>query len=392
MTPSMNPHSQLPFQSAKAPLRPVFKAALKNRFMGETEVPPPSLFPSLNTMKRRSVLSFSVFVLLAFIMSIVYSSKENPEKILAQAEAVAQSYTNNVSDIYHQTITSEVDAKGGPTVDEYWYDNKGNYMNVWHNGLTGEIVNGYLYKVDKNGKGKVYTYYHDGMDENTKEFLVLKDGKFAGLKSYDENAVTCYISEQNEEEYTASVINIDRSHPENLRISGMGQDFKQDDVQETLNVLDQFSEMDALSDSAQNALTLIQNLQANPNLRYYTLEENGQNYHVFEGETMDRTEVYYINAESYQLDKREVYQNGERTHRITYQQEFIESTQEEDVFNPSKYQLSGGYEVLGTIEYLELPETGCYNDLYEKLSTEETDLLLSGIQEIPDELRKNLLQ
>lgn len=406
MTSSMNPNSQLPFQSAKAPLRPAFKAELKNRFMGETEVPQPSLFPSLNTMKRRSVLSLSVFVLLAFIMSIVYSSKETPEKILANAAEVYQ----KTDGIFYEKTSYEANAKNAKGFRESWSDGKGNQMTIGYDGFTGEAFDGYLYRVQADGTAKIYSYEPINDPSGlSNPYAVLEPytGIQIGIQSHNPNMVNCIVTGLNENKGTdeagfnlATVIQIDKTDLSSVSI-GPWTGNELSDLEKKEERFNQLQNS-LPEDFKENALNIIEQLQKDPDLKYQKIAEDGKTYYLFElsyeisndadNSILKERHDYYIDAETYQLSKEEDYENDERVYTITYEQEILDPDQEDSIFDPKKYDLKGGYEVYGiSIGLKGAGESACYNDVYEKLSKEDTNSLLETFKDIPDELREKLI-
>ena len=383
-------------KAARAPLSSSFKAELKQRFISESEVPRPSLLFTIKNMKRLSFISLSVLILIATVFSVLPSSGLSAQEILVKASEV---YTPS-SGIYYEKRTVESPAKGGPTVYEYWYDDKGNYLHAWYNQLTGELINAYMYKLEEDGEATFYS--HSPMEENSEVVVTVENNMFSGASTYDEDEFVCYVSTRTEEEYKATVIRLNTSEPESIDSSEMGATFstETDKSPEILRVLNEITSSET---SPENISAIINALKNSSNLDYEEVEENGQKYYVFqEVQTIDkdleesepveiRAIKFYIDASTYELRKKEVYYNGEKASQVTYERNHYDDSEAKTIFDATKYNLSGS-KVIAVVPYVRLPETGCYNDLYEKLSPEETKELLGQIQGIPEDLVKNLLQ
>jgi hypothetical protein len=172
----------------------------------------------------------------------------------------------------------------------------------------------------------------------------------------------------------------------------MGE-FRQDLRVSSGEQLESLSNIDAMGTTSDEAKIIIQSLKESPDLQFEEKEEAGEKYYVFtnhvvkEAMDYDFTFIYTLDAESYQIIKKEILQKGEKQGEVHYEHEVLDPSLAESVYDPTKYNLTGS-SVTRTVEELTQPDSGCYNDLNEKLPEGETSKIL---EQIPEEIRTEFL-
>lgn len=351
--------------SAKLPeMDPSFRNKLRGRLADLAEIQmgeKPSVFhPLFLNMKRNSVVYFSVLVLLVFSISMVLPKSLTAPEVLAQ---VAENY-EKTGDIYHEKIVHSR-FEGGQLVeasmDETYYDERGNYLGLIKNPDTEEILSVNLEIVDEYGDINIY----DSSDMNlTGEQSADQQAwyeTFRGEKVYCTERVGEDVEVQ-----SLSVLSLAADDYSVYQVTGESLDSPSQDS-------DDLSLWDLTSREKGSAESYVQQLIDAGSYDYEELEENGVSYHVFkmalapydeqEGEG-GRVLWFYIDTGTFQLVRYDIHFkfNPERVDQnLVLESGYIQSDAATNVFDPSQYgDLELSYLLSASLPFT--PDSdGCYD-------------------------------
>ncbi len=351
-------------------------------------------------MKRYSIPAIGLTIALVLAISKVLPGSVSPltaEEVLAQLE---ETYQENVEDnrIYYEKVLKEDFENGvlyfSEIEEDYTMPQKNSYLIIKKDPDTQELDYAMLHHVDENGDGisGVVDYsggpdYSGGkMDTPLTEAQLKWIDIFKGKKTY------CY-EEFSFDEWSAKIYLALAA--EDQSVFQIGGAMYSDDY------LKQFGEAhksyrSSLFDQDNGVKSLtqaVENLIDSDNYEYELIQEEGKTYHLFKeyvpdefGPGFDHTYYFYINPETFQLEKHETYDEsgGLIFRRTLLDSAILDSAQESEVFDPSQFEgmeLRGSWPADNPIHHFSKP--GCYDN--------EGELIRSDVDAyISDELRQEI--
>jgi hypothetical protein len=335
-----------------------WKSSTKSSFFNNS-------FMFIKNFKFLSFKPIAVFLLIIITISffIINPFTEDPNKIIEKAYSY---YENSGDVIYYEKshqigyyYFSDLDKEKYDLNVEQWSDKLGNYLLIQKNNLNDETDIS-LYKVGKNGQGNFYENLSPEEFENiygqSPENEVKYDIVCASFFETSKNiySIALEIPEDNYSNYS-------------LTGSGEGKVQDQDDLLSTIQLLDE-------NKGVENAQTILKNLKESKNYKHYRTSEKGIDYFVFLEYSSEIENRYYINSQTYTLDREEIknIKSGEIESRMDYlQRELIDINKSQKIFDPDTYGLLLSPAKDAGVNITKDVGNGCYNPNGEKMTEEQ---------------------
>lgn len=337
-----------------------------------------------NNMKRYSIFYFAVLVLAVFVTTSFLPRGLTAPDVLAKVNDAYMPQTG----IYHEKILKTVYDSGeihAQTIEEsYVEETAGNFLSFIKNPQTESIE--VLALEHQDSYGDINIYHSDPLYIEKIESDSPMNPELVGPKLF------CLQSFEQDYSIGQAVLSLAENDLSAYQVNGMTID-KRD--AEELSLWE-------LPRAMSNSKDFVEQLLIDEDYYYEIVDENGVQYYLFKTEYGDRGERvwFYVNSESFRLDRYEVYSETTPNVYESYtilESESIDSAQSHSIFDAERFEplpLYHGKIAAFTASAFQDKADGCYDSEGQKLEDDfleqVDDSIIREWNEAKDELMEEL--